>query len=344
MRTSALIRHALSISAAAPLLAGCAGSQLSTTPSAMALSRAVQRNLRPASGDALIYAFTNFAEPQGLIFGYPGGKLVTAFKTPMFSANGACSDAQGDVFLSGSVLQSGNFVPAIEEYTYGSTSPSASVSVGPSAGMAEACSVDGTTGDVAAIIHHSAGGDYVGIFPQFQGPPTIYGTSPIGDPLSVGYDGSGNLFLLGRLTWYKAAFALEELRSSRTGFMSISVNLGNPVPFVTTVQWDGTYVTIKATDKSRNKKSGSWPEAIYRLAISGPRAKVVGTSVFTGPRNNSGPSWIQSNRNIVVVATGHLGIWAYPAGGRERKEIHTGIGRTYVATVAVSGSGAPLRR
>ena len=36
------------------------------------------------------------------------GKLITSFQTSMFGAGGACSDAQGDVFLSGSMLESGN--------------------------------------------------------------------------------------------------------------------------------------------------------------------------------------------------------------------------------------------
>ncbi len=234
--------------------------------------------------------------------------------------------------------------PASKKYTYGSTSPSASVSIAPSSGTAESCSIDETTGDVAAIIHRSAGGSYVAVFPQFQSPPKTYTDGTIGDPFSVGYDGSGNLFLLGGIKVTGTAYAFAELSNGGSGFNSVSLNLGKRVGFVTTVQWDGTYMTIKATDKSPHPKPRTWPQAIYRLAIAGSNAKVVGKTVLTGPRNNGGPSWIQNNRNIVVVATGHLSIWAYPSGGKVPKELHSGVGRTNAATVAVSGSDDRFRR
>ena len=231
----------------------------------------------------MIYAFTDYVGPKGVIFDYPSGKLITTFQTPMFAAGGACSDAQGNVFLSGSVLQSGNWVPSIEEYTYGSTSPSASVSIAPSSGTAESCSIDETTGDVAAIIHRSAGGSYVAVFPaQFQSPPKTYTDGTIGDPFSVGYDGSGNLFLLGGIKVTGTAYAFAELSNGGSGFNSVSLNLGKRVGFVTTVQWDGTYMTIKATDKSPHPKPRTWPQAIYRLAIAGSNAKVVGKTVLYG--------------------------------------------------------------
>jgi hypothetical protein len=339
MRSLGLGRYALRITVATAMLAGCGGSQPPIgAPGAVQQSHAAQNKPRPASGDALIYAFTNFFGPEGVIFDYPSGKLITTFQTPMAAAGGACSDAQGNVFLSGSVLVSGFFVPTIEEYTYGSTSPSASVSLSDVEGSAESCSVDDTTGNVAAIIYQSIGTDIVAVFPHFQGPPSKYGTG-VQDPLSVGYDSSGNLFLLGFLNSYSVAYGLTELPRGGTGFSRVSLNLGKPVPVVRTVQWDGSYVTIEATYHPKHEKPKTWPQAVYRLSISGSNARVVDTILFAASKTEKpGSSWIQSSRNIMLLATGPLGIWKYPLGGKELKKIHLAVGSTYVATVASANS------
>lgn len=249
----------------------------------------------------------------------------------MLSSGGACTDAQGNVFFSGASLNgSGREEPTIQEYPYGATVPAATLVYNDSVqAYALSCSVDGA-GNVAAIIRGTAGGANVAVFSAFQNPPAIYGS--VRDLLSVGYDGDGNLFLLGKLNWYSRDYVLEELPQGGTFFHSVSVTLGKDAISPETVQWDGSHMTIKATLKSHGQKP-PFSQAIYRLAVRHFKAKVVGTTVLQPLRrsDNGGPSWIQSSSGIALVATGHLAFWSYPAGGKELLEIKPRGGRSEVA-------------
>jgi hypothetical protein len=320
---------------AATLLAACGGSQPPIgAPGAMPQS---QRPHASKSGDTLIYSFFNIVGEPGVILDYPSGKLVGRVQTTGGGAIGSCSDSNGDVFEAGyNYAASGT----IAEYTYGATQPTAIVTFS-SGETAWACSVDQTTGNVAAIVRNSSGLGYlVAVLPRFQPPATIYSYAAMQRFLSIGYDAAGNLFLLGTLV-SGGSYALAELPNGGSSFVPISLNLGGKIAQVTTVQWDGKYVTIEAIKNPGQGKPKDFPHAIYRLSISGSNARVVDEVKLDGLRGTEedGSSWIQVNRNIVIFSRANVKVWKYPAGGKELAKLHSGVALpTYTSTVAAPAS------
>ncbi len=334
----------LSCCVAMAMLAGCGGSQPRIdAPGAMPQIRiAAQSSAHKvsSSGDALIYAFDYFQGGSADIFDYPSGKLVDSFHfSPILDARGACSDNQGDVFLSGDTLSDSNIVPSIVKYPYGAMSPTASVELS-AKGAAYSCSVDNNTGNVAAVVRSSADTYSVAIWSNFQGTPQIYSGGMALTSLS--YDGEGNLFLLGTAN---GAYALAELPSGGHSFKPVSATLGAKVAWLRTIQWDGTHLTLEGAYDPGYGKRKTWPQAIFRLRVSGKHAKIVDTTTFNASRGAirwAGTSWIQSNLGIIVLATGPVGIWSYPGAAKELLREKGGF--LYVATIAVSPSAARIRK
>jgi hypothetical protein len=316
-----LNRQALGVIATA-LLAGCVGSRVMTTGTmptgAMPHSLRAQNANRETSSKTLIYAFTFNGSNLGFVFAYPSGELMETFGTSLY-AEGSCSDSIGDVFVSG---YKSSLAGAIVEYAYGGSIPIGSLSP---QGHPRSCSVDNTTGNVATIINYG-GSQSVTIFPEFQFPGNSYGFAGLTEFLSLGYDGSGNLFLLGTTSASGHKFGLAELPRGGSAFSAVSWDLGSDdVAQASTVQWDGKYVTVQAVKKVSNKKPEDWPQVIYRLKVSGSSAKLVGTvHLRSVPGTLPGTTWIQANRDIVIYAFSSVDVWKYPAGGRRLAKLVSG--------------------
>lgn len=102
--------------------------------------------------------------------------------------------------------------------------------------------------------------------------------------LSVTYDGSGNLFLLGVTGPHSNEFDFDELLKGGSSFEAISLNLGSHRPtriwayeeIRWSANWDGQYITIDGAYAPKPKgKLKTWKQAIYRLTISGSAATVA---------------------------------------------------------------------
>jgi hypothetical protein len=335
-------RFALDIAVAAAILAGCGGSQppIGAPGASLQNVKTTHGTTRraPSSSHTLVYSFENDLGELGTLFDYPSGKIVARLGQK-FDAAGACSDKKGDVFVAG---YGESIEGVIVEYTYGALSPSATVEFN-SGGRGFACSVDSATGNVATILGDE-GSFSVAVVPNFpSGSPETYTYAGMGELLSVGYDDSGNLFLLG-VPANGGTYALAELPSGGTSFEPISVNLGATIDQVDTVQWDGKYLTVEATVNPGHGKPKDFPHAIYRLSISGSSAKVVGKVNLDGLRGDLttslGGSWIQTDRNIVIFTFKTIRVWKYPAGGKEIAHLTTdshGDYPVYAGTVATPG-------
>jgi hypothetical protein len=239
------------------------------------------------------------------------------------SGAGLCSDKHGNVFMP-SADSSGNAV--VYEYAHGASSPKATLSV-PGI-LAEGCSVDPTTGNLAVTyLCHNCSYGPVAIFQNAQGTPTSYEQQSVF--LSYcGYDGKGNLFADGNGS---GGFALLELPAGGNVLSPISVN--QSISAAGQVQWDGTYVAIEDL---------SYP-VIYQFQVSGSAATRKGTTTLSGAGVWGGQSWIQGGTVVVpFTKTGYspnkFGFWKYPAGGTAKKIIkkHLGAGALAGATVSVA--------
>lgn len=256
--------------------------------------------LPEAKGSDLLYAANGQMSKHHLssvlVFAYPSGRLVgtlTRFEEP----SGECVDASGDVFITNQSLGT------VKEYAHGGTSPiEILIFTGPVLG----CSIDPTTGNLAVASSDAGlliwqGAKYGPIDYFVPGYHFAY----------CGYDANGNLFA--DALSKSGKFSLLELPQGGVSVSVISVdkNLGNHPG---QVQFDGTYVTVEDSD-------AAGLGAIYRLAVSGSSAKVVGQSTFAGVGKRFGISWIAKGGVLIPYASAldRIGLWNYPAGGKEIK-------------------------
>ncbi len=226
VRISDFGRYALGFCAAFAILAGCGnGAQSQLAPSGpfqqgsaqsrlgqlpeglvnTAMSGAARGGLvalRPdhspswmapgAATQDLLY-ISNYAASTVVVYSYPQDKLVGTLTGSFAEPDGVCSDKKGDVFIvNNDATHSGEDVV---EYKHGGKKPIAMLETGD--GYAVSCSVDPTTGNLAATVldTYSGASGYVAIFKNAKGSPKYYYTNP-GMSAAVyfcGYDNKGNL-------------------------------------------------------------------------------------------------------------------------------------------------------
>jgi hypothetical protein len=286
--------------------------------------------LPEAKSEELIYAAGGCGGV--CVLAYPGGKLVGHAKISGF-VGGACSDSNGNVFISADTQ--------VLEYAHGKTSPVASLSL--PGDEASGCSIDPETGNLA-VVFGGSGAD-VAIFSDAQGTPSLYETRMTS--YSCGYDNSGNLFVSG----YNGQNAgLSELPKGSVAFQTLSVDpsVGEPGQ----VQWDGQYMSYEDLEGGlNNKKIG----IISRLSISGSSATIVAQIRLKRVPNRLTQSWISDGSIIAPYSVtgpnpGNIGVWKYPRGGDPISRIKkfgkhqkdtlnfTGV------TLSVAPSGSHIRR
>ena len=223
------------------------------------------------------------------------------------------------------------------EYAYGATSAYSPVSIGNSNGSIRGCSIDKTTGNVAALIQYDSFNFAVAILPHFTGTPQIFQDSSIYRFLSVGYDGSGDLFLLGASAG-SGSFYLAELPSGGSSFQRISLSLGSNATELRTLQWDGKHITLEGGYNPGFGKPKAWTQAVYQLNISGSSGSVANTIKLRAHNRDFQTSWIVPSLNALVLTQGKIRFFKYPAGGKETKRVTTGQGPANMGTVALSTS------
>ena len=302
MKTWDIVRCALTSCATAALLAGCGGSQppigapgAERQPSANATHEATGRSwmLPGASSGDLIYAVHGCSGT--CVISYPSLTLVGTVAT---SGSAICSDTSGNVFIPED--------SQVTEYAHGGTTPIATL--GLPGYLAAGCAVDPTTNNLAVVFKGSDAD--IAIFANEQGTPTLY-ASHIGSEY-CGYDNSGNLFVDGSVQ--EAQFAELPKGASDFTVLSISYSVGVPGQ----VQWDGKYITYEGR--------GSPEATIYRLAISGSAATIVGTTTLKSIKYRASQSWLYGSKVIAPYYDqgsrfNIVGVWDYPQGGKVRKTI-----------------------
>lgn len=226
------------------------------------------------------------------VLSYPDGKLVGTLNVGAFYNAGACTNSQGDVFISNN--------NTIVEFAHGGTSPIASFNL--PGDQAKGCAVDPTNGNVA-VVFNGASVD-VAIFSTGSNTPKLY-TSEL-DSYTCAFDASGNLFVAGLNDQEEE---LSELSRGGTRFNAITIN-GN-VGFPGQLQWVGKYLTYESISKNKTM--------IYRLLPSGSSANIVGKTRIVGPATAHN-SWIYNGQAFVPYSNHgpnaqKLGVWKYPRGG-----------------------------
>ncbi|MGA7201890.1 MAG: hypothetical protein WBX26_08675 [Candidatus Cybelea sp.] len=254
--------------------------------------------LDDATGDAYVYS-------------YPKGQLMGTM-TGLGEPQGECVDKKGDVFFTTFASEE------IIEYAHGGTSPINTLS-NPGEYM-EGCSVDKTTGNLAAVDFEPSGGGGgggVAIFANASGSPIVLNDTNLHLGYQIGYDNKGNIFVDGVDSSNNFEFA--ELPKGSSSFTEIPLSVSITTPGG--VQWDGKYVTVG------DAKNGN----IYQT--NGAGGKIEGT---TSLNDSDGIfQYFIDGKKVVGPndSSANVGIWKYPKGGAPTKTL-TGFAYPFGAAIS----------
>ena len=185
--------HLTSLPLTIAILAGCGGSQTPMLQLSPQVPQSGKSWMLPgsSSGD-LVYAASG---ANVYIYSYPGGKQVGEL-TGFHDALGACSDANGKVWITDAA---GNYTGgSLVEYAHGGTTPIATLE-DQGDFIPIACSVDPSTGNLAAANHIRGGAEYpITVWTNAQGSPTYYQRTlgvAANDPFTIAYYKGSDLYI-----------------------------------------------------------------------------------------------------------------------------------------------------
>jgi hypothetical protein len=282
------------------VLEGCSAWQPAGAPAAMPHSAArgadglSDRSQIPpeAKRNVLIYVANNNVEVD--IFSFPAGTLVASF-SDLFP-NSMCSDKAGNVFIINSTYTT------VSEYPHGATTPSYVLQMDTEP---NSCAVDPNTNNLAVTTTGSGPASAVAVFKNERGSPKYYEYTRYGGFLEqCSFDDRSNLFirsLAGR-------HSLAELRNGAKSVESLKLQGSYNAQFLGAVQWDGKHMTIAETDYG-----SGYVLTIYRLAVNGRIASIVGQTALTGGTTTQ--TAFYRGRIIAGAQFSQIGIWNYPTGG-----------------------------
>jgi hypothetical protein len=309
------------------LLAACGGSQPPIgAPGAMPQSRVIATHaegggswmLPEAKKSDLLY-ISNLT--RGVtVFSYPELKLVGSLTILSGEARGMCTDKSGDVFVTASEFGQPGY---LYEYSHGGTKPIRTLT---DPGEAIGCSVDRSTGDLAATnftgTTPSSPGDLV-VYKRARGKPKVYSDSKITAFSFCAYDGEGNLFA----DPYPFASNLPSgvLAELPAGSASIThIALTQDIR-PTSLQWSGDkFIALAPREHVRRTTP------VYEITIAGTVGH-VSAPVLLGARTTWEPNlvqlWLQGHTLIGPCCNRrykYVNYWKYPEGGKPIKSVPRG--------------------
>jgi hypothetical protein len=289
---------------AAAVLAGCSTAHGPNGSQAIP-PQVVSARHATSSGD-LLYLVDNFGSDVQM-YSYPGetpAGTLTGFVAP----SGLCVDKSGDVYVTD--LRGGDIV----EYAHGSTTPITTLADANSGPYG--CAIDAVTGDLAVANSYVPGNQNehgnIAIYKHARGTPMTYDDYPATYYFySCAYDAKGNLYADGSTPYENE---LVELTKGGDGLTRIALKRGSQWVWGG-IQWDGQYLALQRYDRNHN--------AIYRIAISGSKGKIVSRVATLGPKFIGG-FWIDGSTVIVPNGqrrTDQIGTWSYPVGGKAQTQL-----------------------
>ena len=298
MRTFA--RYALSISATAASLAGCAAASQSSldAPRTTQASTAVGPDARN-----LLYVAIGSLSVQ--VFTYPRGKSIGSLGVGGY----LCSDRFGKVFVTGA-----EGISYVWVFPHGSGRPIATLYNPQSPG---GCSVDESSENVAVADSDSSA---MVIFPYNRkrgwSLAHQYNDPNMRASLDCAYDPEGNLFLDGYST--SGSFILVELPKGGSTFTAIT--LDRIIHSPGSLQWDRNDLVVEDAGVSRSSAA-----VIYRFAIDGHYGHKVSASTLTDSEGNA--QFLIHGSTVIGPLSYNsaegIGFWRFPSGGAPVRTITT---------------------
>ncbi|MGA7356263.1 MAG: hypothetical protein WA431_03770 [Candidatus Cybelea sp.] len=324
MKIFSLTLYALSLPAAAALMAGCSngvssvGASSGMTPNGFQSPRTISingmlitaahpnfgvRNHRvPMAPDknnkkkALYQYAATFGEgPSLLVFDYPKSDKQIGSIGDISEVQGECANV---LFGAGKksfwVTASGN--DQIDEFKVGGSNPIKTLSA-PSGDVPVGCAMDPASGNLAATIINTGA---VVIYTKASGSGTV-SQSPLVEAFFAGYDKGSNLYVDGFNS--EGTFGFVELKKGSSTWETLSTT--NSVEFPGQVQFDGKYITVNDQEA----------HDIFGYTCQGTSCTLKRTVSLTGS-SDCDQTWI-GNRVVFCPDAGNLDVevYKYPAGG-----------------------------
>jgi hypothetical protein len=307
-------RGAVAITLAGALISGCGGAQ-DFAPNAATVSGSQSSTMSRSwinpsvRGGDLVY----LAYGEVSVYSYPGGKHVGTL-TGVNDAVALCADASGNVWV---ITSHSHGRSTLFKYAHGGSKPIASLLL---RGRADACSVDPSTGNLAAGTLNSN----VAVWSNGEGLPTFYSTSAFFKEVrTVAYDGDGNLYMRSfnhseSAAWLpKGASALTQFSIGKLGSYA----------------WDGRHFVIGPAN------GYSEPLTLYKLHDGTGKATRKVSLEDCAPDYE--PSFAIAGPHLAVSCgldeTNSLNYYKYPLGGKPVKTFAPGES----GSVAISVGSAP---
>jgi hypothetical protein len=310
------------VSAAAAILVACSGARQSqgAIPPIGTWNRTQASEQAAVHGD-LLYA-TGSDRKYLYVMTYPKLKLIHTiggFNPP--NLYGACSDLQGNVYVTDYGSVPSHTKSHVFIYKHGATTPTRMLAAPP--GIYK-CAVDPVSGDLAVITVTDT--PALAIYRKASGSPTLY-DGP--HPYTAGaYDDNGNLYLAG------AFFYGDFPPSLFANGTFTNVTLNKRLPRAVDLQWYNGVLVY--TTKARRLQ-----QKVYRIKFSSAsvghtepafRLERGGTAL---PRSGV-PDLVVGN---TIMATGldlgQLDLWNYPQGGEQKRSVTEPI-NAYFSGLALS--------
>lgn len=251
------------------------------------------------------------------IYSLKTGKIVGAL-TGFNYSRGLCVDNEQDVWVT---QETRTDASTITEFAHGKKKPLRVLQ--DNAGFAYACAVDPTT-DNLTVINELGPGSMPGnviVFSKDAAAPRIYHGSQIHTFFSGGYDGAGNLLVVGSV--YSVGIRLAELKRDSNALIDVSYN-GPTYELGDGVQWDGQYWVL-----------GSGYGEAYQVDVSGSYGTVVNT--INLDNDTSFDVSLFGNTLIGGDANGsHVFYYKYPQGGYPTKTISKDLDHPAAAVVSAA--------
>lgn len=290
-------RYALSMGAAAALLAGCGEAQPpigapGATPQSPAIATHAERGgswmLPEAKHEKLLYVVgSDRSYSVVYVLSYPAGKHVGNI---VHAISGLCTDARGDIFMT----QSWYSASRILEYAHGGAKPIAELR-DPYTGVA-GCAVDPTTGNLA--VENSQDGTTL-VYAHARGKPKSYHNFLLAAKYA-GFDDKGNLYTFG-VQYY---VGLAELAKGAKSFVMIHItkNIGLPIG----VQWDGKYLALGDGIPYYYTNA-----IVYQFTVKGRKTSNEGETQLT----NSASAFFIHGQTVAASNSDEVDVYDYPGGG-----------------------------
>jgi hypothetical protein len=341
MKTIGFGSRATGIGLTVAMLAGCGGAQTTgtavTPQGALKLTQAREAPrswMKPGSSDSdLVYIASG---NDVYVYGYPHGKQVGEL-TGFNDASGACSDSNGNVWIT-NAFQDSYAGGTLVEYAHGGTAPIATLE-DQGYFVPVACSVDPSTGNLAAANSHRAGSPYpIAVWTGAEGSPTLYPPTrgvTANNPFTISYSGNGDLYIRseryrsGEAWLPKGSSAIMQFDIVKRAFYG----------------WDGQYFVMSGLPERK-------PWLMTRYTLNGGQGTVAGKVKlsYTSCRP-SGAFSIQRSELAVIcdeAVGGHhdegngVAYYDYPSGG-DPVAVISGVA-AYGVAISVAPSHSRIRK